>query len=90
MTQCREAKYVPANSIQSTGFIKFSDGALHVFSGPVDGGLHLIIPHARGGECALIALAAFFFFDAQNSAQVELFQHVKPVYWDKGKRICIM
>ena len=40
--QCPEAKCVPANSSQSTGLIEFSEEALHVFSGPMDVGLHLI------------------------------------------------
>lgn len=41
--QCPEAKCVPANSSQSTGLIEFSEEALHVFSGPMDVGLHLIM-----------------------------------------------
>lgn len=33
MKQCPEAKCVPANSIQSTGFIEFSEETSHMFSG---------------------------------------------------------
>lgn len=50
----------------------------------------LLFPHAGGGEHVLIALAVSFYCEAGNFAQVEMFQHVKLVWWDKGKRICIM
>lgn len=73
MTECPEAKCVPANSSQSSGFIEFSDEASHVLSGPIwiDGGLHLIMPHQEGGDCALVALPAC---SSLNLAGV--FQHV--------------
>lgn len=58
MIQCPEAKCVPANSSQGSGFIEFDDKAPHVFSGPMDGGLHRIT-HQQGGEQhAVIALPA--------------------------------
>lgn len=37
----------------------------------MDGGLHLIMPHQEGGECALVALPAHFFLKL-----VGVFQHV--------------
>ena len=48
--QCPEAKDVPANSSQSTGFIEFSEPASHMFPAPRSAGLHLITP--QQGEAA--------------------------------------
>lgn len=61
--QCPEAKCVPANSSQSTGFIEFSEEASHVFSGPMDVGLHLITLQQGGAEHAVIALPTYSFFE---------------------------
>lgn len=63
MIQCPEAKCVPANSIQSSGFIEFGDEAPHMFSGPMDGRLHLITPQQGGAEHNVIL---YFFFESQK------------------------
>ena len=71
--QCPEGKCAPANSSQSSGFIEFGDKAApHVFSGPMDGGLHLIIAQQEGAEHAVIVLPAYFFFESQKNSSLLL------------------
>lgn len=58
MIQCPEAKSLPANSSQSSGFYWVWWQAPHVFSGPTDGGLRHITPQQGGEQHAVIALPA--------------------------------
>lgn len=62
MTQCQEARCAPANSSQSSGFIEFGDEAPHVFSGPMDGDLHLIIPQQEVPETGFNRSSCFLLW----------------------------
>lgn len=66
MTQCQEARCAPANSSQSSGFIEFGDEAPHVFSGPMDGDLHLIIPQQEVPETGFNRSSCFLLWLKQR------------------------
>lgn len=80
MTQCSEAKCVPANSSQSAGLIEFSDEASHVFSGPMNGALHLIILQHGATHCF-----TYYLFLWISELSIEFFSMPGCVSRTKGK-----